>query len=868
MPLLSGTYLAIDAGRTAAARARLESALDLTGNAALNDYDQALKDRYGIFAMSGTAKERENALAAVFSETIDAGEITAGDVSAIGQAVSGVLNGIFPDQTRASYDNYINTTTKSFSLKYPAESSLARPAVMERTVTDYMKYRGPYRFARGVGQRLGAFRQVKAASGAMEKSKQYYDSLSGVSKQLEKLGSKLPESANGAGAEGFDADAQTQAIDHLLGGLDKLSSAVGKSQEAAGAWKSALDDMPEGEAKALLSGDYKNTAEVLSRDGVERLRETLQQDRSTLENYRREKAQAAADRKAAEEALAKAEKTVAAGGEMPEGLIDPTSITDPEPPDLTYQKDSLYGYIRNSRSGNAADAEAASKKSALEALAGSDRTTLVSGVPEVFVSRTLGSSLATAIDAVGSTDAQTSGGNIGSFFSALAGADDSLMADCYVEEFLTESFSCYTSDGDAKTLAGMPMSDSPFYRGEVEYILFGQDSLQTNVHLAADLLFLVRTLFNAIYAFSNAKMRAEALALASSISAWTGVGVVIVQNLILTAWAMAESVSDVSTLLKGGSVPLYKNAATWTIGTAGIANKLKEGASNLASQTIDDVYARIEQAADDKIEEVRDAAMSYLRETSEGAVESLTNAIVTPVESKLSTLIGGKTDTLENYSKNDIRTMLMDAVDSADNGSAGFRSAKAAFAASALDPLTNVVYDNYKSLLSLDEEVSKTAAQAIENGIRDAYDTLFQEVKKAVDQKVSSAEKALHSALNEGGDEAKADVLEAIDGYSETLSGYLGSETAGRQGTMNTSLSSYSGTAMSYKDYLKVFLFAGVVRNSVKQGMLTRAAKLIQGNCRTKESGFRVQKCYRAVTLKGSARIVTHTVKGEERYAY
>lgn len=868
VPLLSGTYLAIDAGRTAAARARLESALDLTGNAALNDYDQALKDRYGLFAMPGKTEAREAALAAVFSETIDAGEITAGDTSAIGQYVSGFFGSLLSDGGQVSYDNYINTTTKTFSLKYPAESSLARPAVLERTLTDYMKYRGPYRFARGVGQRLGAFQHVKAASDAMEKSRKYYDSLSGVSKQLEKLGNALPASADGAGEEGFDADAQSKAVDSLLNGLDKLSSTVGKSQKAAGEWKSALEEMPEGEAKALLSGDYKNTAEILSRDGVERLRDSLQQDKSAIEDYRKAREQAAADRKKAEEALKAAEETVAAGGEMPAGLIDPASITDPDPPDLSYTKDSLYGYIRNSRSSHTADPDAAEKKTALESLSNADRSVLISGVPDVFVSQTVGSAIASAIDAVGSTDAQSPNGNVGSFFSALAGGTDSLMADSYTEEFMTESFSCYTTDEKAKTLAGAAMSDSPFYRGEVEYILFGQDSLPANVHLAAELLFLVRTLFNSIYAYSNAKMRAEALTLAASISAWTGVGVVVVQNLILGAWAMAESVSDVSTLLKGGSVPLYKNAATWTLGTSGIANKLKEGAANLASQTIDDVYARIEKAADDKLEEISDAALSYLRETSEGAVESLTNAIVTPVESKLSTMIGGRTEALEHYSRDDIRSMLLEAVNGADNGSAGFKAARTAFANAALEPLTGVVYDNYKGLLSLDEEVSQTAARAIENGIRDAYDTLFREVKKAVDKKVSGAEKTLHNALKEGGSEVKADVLEAIDDYAETLSGYLGSENAGKRAAANSSLSSYSGTAMSYKDYLKVFAFAGIVRNSVKQGMLTRSAKLIQGNCRQMESGFRVQKSYRSVIIKGSARIVTHTVKGEERYAY
>ena len=87
MPLFSGTYLAIDAGRAAAARSRLESAMDLTGNAALKDYDEALKDWYGLFAMAKSQETYENELTAVFSGTVDAGEAT-GD---------------------GTFDNYINT---------------------------------------------------------------------------------------------------------------------------------------------------------------------------------------------------------------------------------------------------------------------------------------------------------------------------------------------------------------------------------------------------------------------------------------------------------------------------------------------------------------------------------------------------------------------------------------------------------------------------------------------------------------------------------------------------------------------------------------------------------------------------------------
>lgn len=814
MPLFSGTYFAIDAGRTAAAKSRLESALDLTGNAGLNDYDQVLKDWYGIFAMTKSRSKMETGLAAVFSETMDAGE-TLGE-------------------------NYINTATKSFQVAYPKEASLARPEVLERTVTDYMKYRGPYGFARGVSQRLGAFRNIREASETLSKSQDYYESLSGVSKQLTKLADALPNDPSGA----FDVDREEKAVHSILDGLEKLSSKVSKTDASAGAWKEALDRMPEGEAKGLLAGDYKATAEVLSSTGVETLRGKLEQDLNTLQQYRTAKAEAEAARAEAEE---------------------PSAILDPEAPELSYYSDSLYGYIAGSRTKGAEGSYS---------LPDLDRSTLVTGVPEQYVSRLLGSS-GEAIDALGSDAALSvsGGGNmtvkgqmagLSGFFTRLTGSTDSLLADSFLEEFFTESFSCYTTGEKEKTLAGMAFSKGPLCGGETEYLLFGKDYLPTNVHLAADLIFMVRVLFNGIYAFSNAKMRAEALSAATAIAAWTGAGVAVAQNLILGAWVMAESVSDLATLLKGESVPLYKNAATWTMSLGGVTNRLREGVSSLASHTIDDVYAKIEKAADDKIEDVRDAALSYFRETTEGAVESLTNMVLTPVETKVTTLIGDGTK--KDLSESSLRELLSSSVTEADNGSPGFAVAKAAFEGTALGSLTSVLSANLAKVTDPDASIAETASNAIRHGVEDAYATLFEEVEKAVNKKVSTAENALHQALQEGGKELKADVTDALDDYAESLSQYLGSGNGAKEG--NTSLSSYSGTAMSYKDYLKVFLFTGLVNNSVKKGILTRGAKVMEVNCHTSESSFSIAKAYREVTLSGSAKIVSHTVKGRETYGY
>ncbi len=819
MPLFSGTYLAIDAGRTSAARSRLEGALDLTGNAALNDYDEALKDRYGIFAMAKSQKTFETELASVFSGTIDAAEDT-GD---------------------GAFENYINTQTKSFALSFPAEASLARPEVMERTITGYMKYRGPYLFATGVSQRIGAFQHIKDAADSLSKSQDYYDSLSGVSKQLTKVADSLPASSD----EGFNAEEEKEAIQSILGSLDKISTQVKKTTKSADAWKNSLDQMEEGEAKSLLAGDYKATAGVLNEEGIANLKEKLTADLETLEAYQSE-----------------------------------VKETEDAPPTLSYLDDPLYAYIAESRTDDSYTPDKDKKqgiKNALEAFRGTDRSGLVTGVPETYVSREINSAAVTAITAVGGSGAnvpsesgesiQSQMSGLRSFFSHLVGSTDSLLSDSYVEEFLTGNFSCYTSEDGSKTLAGATLKDGPLFHGETEYVLFGKDYLPTNVHLAADLIFAIRVLFNSIYAFSNAKMRSEALTVATAIAAWTGAGVAVAQNLILGAWAMAESVSDVSTLLKGGSVPLYKNAATWTLSLNGIAGSLQAGASSLVSHTIDDVYAAIEKAADDKIESVRDAALSYFQETTEGAVESLTNMVLTPVEAKITTFIGDRSK--ETVSRDEVRNMLLSSLEDTGNPSAGYAAAKAAFENVALESLVDTVMNQYNNLLSLDETVATAATDAIRHGIEDAYSTLFSEVKKAVNRQVSGLESKLHQALSEGGAELKADVTEVIDDYAGTLSEYLGSGSgSGIKLSGNTALSSYSGTAMSYQDYLKVFVFTGLVGNNVKTGMLTRAAKVMQVNCQKAESSFSIAKAYREVELSASAGIVTHTVKGRETYAY
>jgi len=438
------------------------------------------------------------------------------------------------------------------------------------------------------------------------------------------------------------------------------------------------------------------------------------------------------------------------------------------------------------------------------------------------------------------------------------------MSDCYNEEFINGMFSCYTNTATDTSLTHTVYGDKPVFRAETEYIIFGKDNARQNVVLAAELIFGIRFVLNAVYVFSNARMRAEALSLATALSGWTGAGIVLVQNLILTAWAMAESVLDVSTLLKGGDVPIYKNAATWTLGVGGIAGKLQEGAANYAVNKIDDIFLKIQNTADDKIDELSGSALNYFEQSTEGAVESLTNMVVTPVESTVTAMIGDRTQVLSGYSRDQIRSMLENAVAEADNGSRGYKMAKSLFDQYCLDSLTDTIYGNYEYLFAEDDTLAKLAATKIENAITDCYTGLFQQVKNAVEQATSGTKSRLNSALGSAKEEAKANTLEVISDYTEELSQLLGNESTPK----TTAVSSYSGMSMSYRDYLRVFTFLAVAKNSTKTGVLTRTAKVMQINCAKAESGFQITRCFTQVQLNAVLGIAAHKVHQKEVYQY
>lgn len=115
---------------------------------------------------------------------------------------------------------------------------------------------------------------------------------------------------------------------------------------------------------------------------------------------------------------------------------------------------------------------------------------------------------------------------------------------------------------------------------EIEYLIGGKMSDRENLTEVAKKLLLMRFVPNYAYLQSSPEKKAEAQALALTLSSVLAVPAVTeaVAQVLLLLWAYGEAIMDLRTLLGGGKVPLTKNDASWQLALSGLM-KLRENGS-------------------------------------------------------------------------------------------------------------------------------------------------------------------------------------------------------------------------------------------------------------------------------------------------
>ena len=426
----------------------------------------------------------------------------------------------------------------------------------------------------------------------------------------------------------------------------------------------------------------------------------------------------------------------------------------------------------------------------------------------------------------------------------LTGGRDKL----YLMAYTTTMFSCYTTNREAggnkaeKTLSGVPFSEknNEAYRAEQEYILLGDPKLKNNVEGVKTRIFGVRFLLNAIYAYtSDSALKTEALTMAMTIAGATGFLVPIVQNILLLAAALTESVFDVNDLVDGKSVPLYKNPQAWRTRFERIGQVVAEGAAST-------LYKKMNEYTDETKESFNTTLDNYVEDMVNTTTESIIASIQAPIQEKLiwcMTQVGDARDGLEDRLKNSIKEcfdkMQADMESEVATGGLVAKAKLEAFKSinnsesqeelvSYIMQTTGVTKENINDItLQLNRSIEKFFKERKDvlnnriNSILDKsklQDKLKKSVGNALDAANSSAQEAINNKINEFNKE-----FEGAGGDAMTIG--EGKDKLELNGFDKTKASTFN---MSYKDYLMVFLAIQYLID--EKGVICRMGNLIQTN--------------------------------------
>lgn len=180
--------LVIDSARIYGAKTFVSEAGQLTMNAALSDYDEALNDAYGLIAMSDTAEELQANLVTYFKNTLDASGIDYETVNNVVHQLTGNSG------TKHAPISFENISASDIQITNASETQIYQPQVMRQQILEYMKFRGPAMMAKyGVFDRItdGEFERLSKQKAASEAQLQFENKLDDLQADYEELKKEL-----------------------------------------------------------------------------------------------------------------------------------------------------------------------------------------------------------------------------------------------------------------------------------------------------------------------------------------------------------------------------------------------------------------------------------------------------------------------------------------------------------------------------------------------------------------------------------------------------------------------------------------------------------------------------------------------------
>ena len=166
-------------------------------------------------------------------------------------------------------------------------------------------------------------------------------------------------------------------------------------------------------------------------------------------------------------------------------------------------------------------------------------------------------------------------GFISGIGNLVSGGAAALRDNIYLNEYIMGTFKNAVpveKQGDVTkkdtNLHGTEKDGLPtYYDCEVEYVLHGNASQSLNNIMTKGELLLVRFGLNTLHVYADGKKKTVAASIATAVAGWWtgGAGIPVLSNLIMCGWGMGEAMIDLSELMAGKSVPIYKLQGDWKL---------------------------------------------------------------------------------------------------------------------------------------------------------------------------------------------------------------------------------------------------------------------------------------------------------------
>ena len=453
----------------------------------------------------------------------------------------------------------------------------------------------------------------------------------------------------------------------------------------------------------------------------------------------------------------------------------------------------------------------------------------------------------------------------------IADIGKTLGQDLYLEEYFTEMFTCQTDkkgkvgeEGGLKLINGYsnipevkghykPINqNNAWYGKEIEFILWGDDDLDSNLTKNEAMIFLIRFAINVIYAFTAADIQSFANSIATAIVGWTVVLVPVVSAIITIGIAMAESAYDLHLLKEGKDVVIIKDVSTFVCSPTGL---LKTVATEMTEEALKYAEKRIEDAIDSEIDklvkdgkkwiseckdEVNKICNKYAEQLAESVYTGIRDQFVTPMINSVTPMINQMNSTLSNA--DDLVEEKIDAaweviksnIGSMDNGTIKEMAQK--FLDENGESLKKTIKEEIKKKLN-SEKIKKVA----DISPKEIQDFINEKVKKAIDgfkntitrkvkEMTDKMEKEIMSHADEAIGNLKNYIHEGISNTAKQVTQQITS-TISQNLTDGIDKAASGGLTLNYKEYCKIFMFIKLAAGG-EQNCLLRAAALIQANVR------------------------------------